>query len=120
MNFTSLIFWVFLLVCLFFYWLKKEKTWQNIILLIGSLVFYASFNTVYVFLLFGSITIDYWISTQLHRVDANKKKLLFISLAVNIGVWIFFKYSQSLFAYWRFILNLHIHFVIFPTAFGVY
>ncbi len=99
MNFTSLIFWVFLLVCLFFYWVKKEKTWQNIILLIGSLVFYASFNPVYVFLLLGSIAVDYWISTQIGRTGANKRRLLFFSLAVNIGLWVFFKYADSLFAF---------------------
>ena len=99
MNFTSLIFWAFLLVCLFFYWLKKEKTWQNIILLIGSMVFYASFNPAYVFLLLGSIAVDYWISTQISRTEANKKRLLFFSLAINIGVWVFFKYSESLFTF---------------------
>jgi len=97
MNFTSLTFWAFLLVCLFFYWLKKNRTWQNIILLIGSLIFYASFNPVYVLFLFFSITIDYWISTQMGRTNANKRRLLFFSLAVNIGVWIFFKYADSLF-----------------------
>ena len=81
----------------FFYWLKKEKTWQNIILLIGSLVFYATFNPVYVLLLFISIAVDYWISTQMGRANAHKRRLLFFSLVVNIGVWVFFKYADLLF-----------------------
>jgi alginate O-acetyltransferase complex protein AlgI len=97
MNFTSLIFWAFLLFCLSFYWLKKEKTWQNRFLLISCLVFYASFNPVYGFLLLISIVVDYWISIQIGRTDANKKKLLYFSLAINIGVWVLFKYADSLF-----------------------
>jgi alginate O-acetyltransferase complex protein AlgI len=98
LNFTSLLFWAFLLVCLFFYWLKKEKTWQNIILLIGSLIFYASFNPAYVLLLIASIAIDYWISTQMGRTGANTRRLFYFSLAVNLGVWGFFKYAGSLFS----------------------
>jgi alginate O-acetyltransferase complex protein AlgI len=95
-NFTSLLFWAFLLVCLLFYWLKKEKTWQNIILLTASLFFYASFNPVYVFLLVGSIAFDYWITTWMDRTAANRGRLLLFSLAVNIGVWVAFKYAGSI------------------------
>jgi alginate O-acetyltransferase complex protein AlgI len=97
MNFTSALFWIFLLACLFAYWLKKDKSWQNIILLIGCLIFYASFNPIYVLLLVLSISIDYWISTQMGRADFDKKQLLLFSLAINIGIWIIFKYSDSIF-----------------------
>jgi len=95
MNFTQLSFWTFVVVCLSIYWLRQKQMWQNTILLIGSLVFYASFDLSYVFPLIFSIAIDYWISIQFLKDNARKKNLLYLSLFINIGIWIFFKYSQS-------------------------
>ncbi len=97
MNFTSLVFWAFLLICLIFYWIKKDKTWQNVILLIASLCFYASFNPYYLILLIVSILVDFGISLQLEKSHTPKTKWIFISLAFNIGVWAFFKYANPVY-----------------------
>lgn len=96
MNFTQLSFWAFIVTCFGVYWLVKKQVWQNAILLIGSLIFYASFDFSYTFLLIVSIAIDYWISIRFLKDNAHKKNLLILSLFVNIGIWIFFKYSQPL------------------------
>lgn len=96
MSFTQLSFWAFVIVCFSVYWLVKKQIWQNTILLIGSLIFYATFDLPNTFLLVVSIAIDYWVSIQISRGNPHKKNLLILSLIVNIGMWIFFKYSQPL------------------------
>ena len=96
MNFTQLSFWTFVIVCCAIYWLKQKQTWQNVVLLIASLVFYASFNLSYLFLLIISIVMDYWISIQFLKEKALRRNLLVISLVMNAGIWIFFKYSQPI------------------------
>jgi len=96
MNFTQLSFWIFVIVCFAIYWFKQKQTWQNVVLLIASLVFYAFFDLSYLFLLILSIVMDYWISIQFLKEKALKRNLLFFSLVINAGIWIFFKYSQSI------------------------
>lgn len=97
MNFTSLVFWAFFAVCLGLYWLWREKNWQNAVLLLASLVFYASFKIAYLLLLIGSILLNYWVSHRLQKKDGSQKKWLWLGLTVNIGVWIFFKYANPVY-----------------------
>jgi len=97
MNFTSLYFWIFLLVCLAVYWLGRGKAWQNVVLLTASLVFYASFHLNYVILLVASILADYLIALRIQKQEVPKKKWLWLGLALNIGVWAFFKYAPPLY-----------------------
>jgi alginate O-acetyltransferase complex protein AlgI len=97
MNFTSLVFWAFFVICLAVYWLSREKSWQNFIFLAACLIFYASYNPFYLLLLGFSIGSDYWISLRMQLPEAQKKKWLWLSLAINIGMWIFFKYADSVY-----------------------
>lgn len=97
MNFTSMLFWAFFLACLCAYWLGRGKIWQNVILLAASLVFYVSFHIDYLFLLIASILADFFVSQQMLKNDAARKKWLAIGLVANIAVWVFFKYSRPVY-----------------------
>lgn len=97
MNFTSILFWAFFLACLCAYWLGRGKTWQNVILLAASLVFYASFHLDYLLLLIVSILADFFVSQQMLKKDAVRKKWLAIGLALNISLWVFFKYARPVY-----------------------
>lgn len=94
MNFTSMLFWAFFLACLCAYWLGRGKTWQNAILLAASLVFYASFHLDYLPLLVVSILADFFISRQMLKQGSTRKMWLAAGLALNIAVWLFFKYAS--------------------------
>lgn len=71
---------------------------KNIILLVGSLIFYAYGEPVFVFLMVISITINYFIARKIDfykdrvRDKKKRKSLLLASVIFNIGMLFFFKY----------------------------
>ncbi len=97
MTFTTLAFWAFFIVSFCIYWVRREKNWQNVILLAASLVFYASFNIYYLLLLAASILADHLVSQQMQKQDGTQKKWLWLGLALNIGVWVFFKCTNPVY-----------------------
>jgi len=76
--------------------LHPKQKWQNLVILTGSVIFYAAFDVPYTFLLAISIVIDYWISVRLMEARTPRKWLLVLSLVINVGIWGFFKYSHTL------------------------
>ncbi len=71
---------------------------KNVILLIGSLIFYAWGEPVYILLMLFSTIVDYSLGRIIgyaySRSDTTLAKLALISsVAINIGILIFFKYS---------------------------
>jgi D-alanyl-lipoteichoic acid acyltransferase DltB (MBOAT superfamily) len=97
MSFTSLIFWVFLLITLILYWVVRKSKYQNLILLLGSLIFYTWFSPWYALLLVVSILVDYWICISIEKNPKNKRGLLVLSLILNIAVLLFFKFFSPFF-----------------------
>ncbi len=69
MTFTTLAFWAFFILSFFIYWIRREKNWQNVILLAASLVFYASFHIYFLLLLAASILADHLVSQQMQKLD---------------------------------------------------
>ncbi len=62
-------------------------------LALASLFFYGYWNPPYVFLLLGSIFINYLFSVGIARADeARKSRILFAAIAVNLGLLCWFKY----------------------------
>ena len=120
MSITSLSFAAFFFVLFFVYYLVPKR-WQWIILLIGSLFFYAASGLQYsVYILFTSLSIysaTQWIYRRSQKTDAflkeqkktlNKeerakikkqtkqknKAIMVVALLLNIGILCFFKYSH--------------------------
>ena len=97
MVFSSLVFlYFFLPLNLIFYFLCKNNTYRNIILVLFSLTFYAWGEPVWITLLIFSATIDYFhgLIIEKHRNTWKAKAALISSLVLNLSLLGFFKYSN--------------------------
>lgn len=96
MLFNSLSFALFLPIVFFLYWFatKRNLRGQNILLLLASYYFYASWDWRFLFLLIFSTLLDYFSGIKIHAAGTqNKKKLwLWISIGINLGFLGVFKY----------------------------
>lgn len=97
MLFNSLHYYVFFLIVVPVFFLLNEKN-QRKFLLWSSLYFYASLKIIFVPLLFLSFIGTYIGSIKIHEsITPGKKKLwLYFVLLVNLGILIFFKYTDFL------------------------
>lgn len=93
MLFNSLTFLVFFVVVTGLYFLLPHR-FRWFLLLAASCFFYMFFKPVYIFILFGTIIIDYYAGIKLEEIQDQKKKKFFLilSLIANIGVLVVFKY----------------------------
>jgi len=96
MVFASLLFiYLFLPINIILYFLSKNVTYRNIILIIFSLFFYAWGEPVWVLLLVLSATLDYINGRVIERCRGTyKAKIsLIASIVINLGLLATFKYS---------------------------
>jgi len=93
MPFNSFQFVAFFFIVYCFYLLSSHK-WQNRLLLAASCFFYGSWDWRFLFLIFTSITIDYFCGLKIHGSDDEnvKKRFLILSILVNLSILGFFKY----------------------------
>lgn len=95
MIFNSLTFIIFLVLVVSAYWAlpQKYKMWM---LLIASCVFYGFWRWEYLSVMFISALTDYFTAIQIEQTPISnikkRKKLLAITLFVNLGLLIYFKY----------------------------
>lgn len=98
MVFSDLFFiYIFLPVCLIFYYAVKSNKGRNAVLALFSLVFYAWGEPVWVILLVISAVVDYCNGRFIEycRKKKNGKEVLGVvsSLVINLGILALFKYS---------------------------
>jgi len=94
--FSSLLFlYIFLPLCLAFYFLVPLRSWKNAVLILFSLIFYAWGEPVFVVLLLASSLVDYFLARVIerHRGQVLSKIAVGLSLSFNLGVLVLFKYS---------------------------
>lgn len=95
MVFNSIFFiFCFLPVFMLIYYLVPGKL-RNLLLFLGSLIFYAWGEPVYVILMLFSSVFNYYMGTELERLyyDDKKQKLnLVFAIIINLGILVFFKY----------------------------
>jgi len=74
----------------------KHNKLKNIYLTLFSIFFYYKSSGLYFILLLITAVVDYNLARQISRTEDNKKRTLFlvISLCVNIGMLIYFKYTN--------------------------
>lgn len=74
----------------------KHNTLKNIYLTLFSVFFYYKSSGLYFILLLITAVVDYNLARQIARTADNRKRTLFlvISLIVNIGMLIYFKYTN--------------------------
>ena len=94
MSFTTIEFMFrFLPIFLIVYYVVPTR-YKNMILLIGSFVFYAWGQHFYLLLLMLSIVVNYTFGRLIGERQAQKKPLLVLGLIYNFGLLVFFKYTN--------------------------
>ena len=103
MVFSSLTFlFVFLPVFLVFYYISPQQ-YRNGLLFIGSLIFYGVGEPLYLFLILLSVIVNFLIGQRIGKLNSEdtaeqsssrKKCLLIIALLYNLGLLLFFKYTN--------------------------
>jgi D-alanyl-lipoteichoic acid acyltransferase DltB (MBOAT superfamily) len=93
MQFNSFIFLVFFSITYLLYLLSGHKQ-QNKILLAASYFFYAAWDYRFLSLILFSTAVNFFAGKQIHsnQSPAMRKKLLILTIAVNLSLLGFFKY----------------------------
>lgn len=95
MIFNSLTFVVFLVIVVVMYWFlpRKPRLW---LIFLASLTFYGFWRIEYLAVMLLSTFTDYYVSLEIGKTPSDQKKrrlnLLLISLVLNLGLLIYFKY----------------------------
>ena len=98
MLFSSLLFLYRFLPLVLLVVLLSKKSWQNGLLLIASLVFYAWGGVSFTLLLIVSILLNYVVGIYIekYRGSDRAKRFLYIGVVLNLLLLIVFKYSNFL------------------------
>ena len=93
MVFSSILFlYVFLPVFLLLYHIVGTKL-KNYILLAASLIFYAWGAPKFIFFVVGSLVANFYVVRQLY-LQNNRKLFLILSVIINLGLLVYFKYAN--------------------------
>jgi len=96
--FNSIEFAVFLPIVFFLYWFCTAKSLkaQNLLIVVSSYVFYGWWDWRFLSLIFISTLEDYFAALKIHGTsdERTRKIWLYISVAVNVGILVFFKYCN--------------------------
>lgn len=97
MLFNSISYFVFLTISAVFIWVAPKDV-RRLVVLAASLVFYGSWKLEFLMLIIFSAFIDYFFSIKISETTNVLKRKLFLSfsLATNIGLLVYFKYSYFL------------------------
>jgi alginate O-acetyltransferase complex protein AlgI len=104
MAFTTPTYLLFLALIFALYWASKRGASQNLVLLVASYAFYATWDSRFGALLLGTSLVDYSVGIGLARTNHQgaRRALLLLSLCVNLGALALFKYFNF------FIENFHL------------
>jgi alginate O-acetyltransferase complex protein AlgI len=96
MLFCSREFLLFFLAVFFVYWLLPWDKVRVGLLLVSSFAFYASWNRWLACLICVTTTADFLIARVLDSTAGprRRKMLLLLSLVVNLGLLVYFKYAN--------------------------
>lgn len=123
MLFHSFTFAAFLVVVVALHQLLPQR-FRRYVLLAASYVFYASWNVYYASLILFSTVVDYLVASAMARAEdgGRRKGLLWLSVAVNLGVLAIFKY-YNFFAHSltdMFSVSLPLHELLLPVGISFY
>jgi len=94
--FNSFEFAIFLPIVFLLYWLvaKRSIQLQNVLIVAVSYVFYGWWDWRFLGLIIFSSFVDFFIGKQLGKAVEHRKRWLWMSLAINLGLLGFFKYCD--------------------------
>lgn len=122
MLFSSMTFvFMFLPIVLLLYLISKKEL-HNPILLIASIIFYAWGEPKYLAIMLLTILINYFGAIGMDKFQQKKELILWITIAVNLGFLIYFKYFNFLIDNFNEIFHAHIHplNIIMPIGISFY
>ncbi|MBU3193121.1 MBOAT family O-acyltransferase [Clostridium algidicarnis] len=94
MAFDSLIFILYFLpLTLFMYYISNVR-YKNLILLIASIFFYIWGSSKTVVIIFISIIINYFLGYLLHKLQKNRRAILYLGVSFNVIILIYYKYMN--------------------------
>ena len=96
MIFADLFFlYVFMAACFIAYFVSRKTVYRNWVLIVFSLIFYAWGEPVWVFLLLGSVGVNFGAGLLIEKWRNTKKSTIAMATAVifDICVLLFFKYT---------------------------
>jgi len=106
---TSLFLLYFLPAFLIIYFMLAliPKSWpKNLFLLLVSMFYYAWGAPIFVFVIAGSVLADFFLIKEVGRSEGGKRKALFwVSVLLNLGLLIYFKYMNFFVAQFNDILS---------------
>lgn len=93
---TPLFFWFFCIFILFYGFVFLKQTPRVYLILVGSFIFYGAWNYSFIPLLVGSGVADYFIAQAIYNTQSKqqKKRLIALSLVINLGLLGMFKYAD--------------------------
>jgi alginate O-acetyltransferase complex protein AlgI len=95
MIFNSSIFLLYFLPGSLIIYYLLDRQFKNIFLLLVSIFFFAWGTPKFVFYLMGSVVIDYFIIKAISKTEGSLKKTLFwLSVIMNLGLLLYFKYMN--------------------------
>ena len=103
MLFNSLTFVVFIVIVLALHYSPFPWKLKKINLLVASYLFYAAWNPPFVILLWISTIVDWHVAKWIFREERAKQRrlLLILSMATNLGILGYFKYGEFLLENWQ-------------------
>jgi alginate O-acetyltransferase complex protein AlgI len=95
MVFSSSLFLLYFLPLFLIAYYFTPRNYKNYVILIGSTFFYMWGAPKFVFVLFGSIVLDFVLAKKIHAEKGKKRKLyLIISVVLNTSILLYFKYAN--------------------------
>ena len=95
MVFSSTFFLLYFLPIFLLAYYATPKAYKNYIILIASTFFYMWGAPKFLFVLLGSIVIDFFLAKKIFSAKPQHKKLyLIISIVLNTGILLYFKYAN--------------------------
>ena len=122
MVFSSLFFiYLFLPLCLLLYFLVKNATWRNVVLVIFSLFFYAWGEPLWVILLIITAVLNYAMGLLIDKYRNTKKSktAFMVALVISLGFLAAFKYIDMLIGTLNSLLGIEIPFLNFGLPIGI-
>ncbi|WNJ20303.1 MBOAT family O-acyltransferase [Pontibacter sp. G13] len=96
MVFSSSLFLLYVLPAFLLVYALTPRQGKNLVILLFSILFYSWGAPKFVFVILGSTMLDFYLVQTMHRStqDRTRKLLLGTSLAMNVGLLLYFKYAN--------------------------
>ncbi|MCC7149436.1 MAG: MBOAT family protein [Saprospiraceae bacterium] len=96
MVFSSIVFVLYFLPVFLVLYFIIDRRYKNVLILVSSILFYAWGAPKFIFVILGTTLLDFILVHYMDRMatDWKRKVMLSISIVVNLGLLVYFKYSN--------------------------